>query len=80
MKWWLNTFAAWLARQPNTERYTFLGALITEYGNCCFDCGAWDGDDGEEYAKLNDKAVAAKEALLQEIARIRRAIRSRGEK
>lgn len=55
----------------NTEQTTFLGALITEYGNATFDCGDYDGTEEYEYSALLEKASAAKAKLLDEIAKLR---------
>ena len=58
----------------NTERGTFLGALITAYGNALYDCGEWSLQDSEErtqepYEAVYERARGAKRALLGEIAR-----------
>jgi hypothetical protein len=57
---------------PNTEKGTYLGALITAYGNATFDCGAWGADEEaqeEPYKTVYERAQGAKRALLGEIAR-----------
>lgn len=58
----------------NTESDTYLGALITEYGNTQFDCGAWmeyEEETGEPYDAVYQRAQDAKRALLEEIARLK---------
>jgi hypothetical protein len=61
----------------NTEQTTYLGALITAYGNACYEFGARDSlgtEHEEEYARFENKADEAKRALLEEIARVRTAV------
>lgn len=59
------------ASVANTEQDTYLGALISAYHNASFDCGAWDEEDGEQYAVMYAACQEAKRKLLAEIARIR---------